>query len=359
MIRFRFIRDIDPLGGEWSRLAASSSNVFGTWEWASLWRRHFQRGRPILTTIISRGPELIAVVPLHLLPGRLMRVIRVVGHGPGDELGPVCRAEDRADVARALRQALGDLPWEWDFFLGERFPADDAWTYQLRSRQLRRSPSPILRFEAADWDEFIRSRSPNQRRQITRFERALQREHRLSYRLSNDRDRLEEDLDLLYTLHRARWEGSSTAFGLQEKFHREFAARALELGWLRLWFMELDGTAVAAWYGFRFGGVEYAYQSGRRHSMDRYSVGSVVLVHSIREALQDGIREYRFLRGGEAYKSRFANEDRGLETIGMARGVVGAAMLGTARSLDRSQIARRAFRMLLGGRAPPFGSEPD
>jgi CelD/BcsL family acetyltransferase involved in cellulose biosynthesis len=359
VIRFRFIRDIDPLGGEWSRLAASSSNVFGTWEWVSLWRRHFQRGRPILTTLISRESDLIAVVPLHLLPGRLIRVIRVVGHGPGDELGPVCRPADRADVARALRRALHDMPWEWDIFLGERFPADDAWSRELGGKQLRRSPSPTLQFEVTDWEEFVRSHSRDQRRHITRFERALKREHQLSYRLANDRERLNEDLDLLYALHRARWQGSSTAFGLHEKFHREFAARALELGWLRLWFMELDGTAVAAWYGFRFGGVEHAYQSGRERSLDRQSVGSVLLVHSIREALQDGIREYRFLRGGEAYKDRFANGDRGLETLGMARGVVGAGLLGAARRIDRSQIARKAFGMLLGGRAHTFASGQD
>lgn len=355
MTRFRFIHDIDPLGGEWSRLAARATNVFGTWEWASVWRRHFKRDDPMLTVVISRDEDLIAVVPLYLSPGRLVRVIRVVGHGAGDELGPVCRTEDRMEVAGILRRALHDIPWRWDVFLGERFPVDDAWTDALGGRRLSRSPSPVLRFDVANWDDFLRSRSANQRRQISRLERSLRREHRLHYRLADDRDRLNADLDLLFALHGARWRNGSSAFGDQEPFHREFAACALERGWLRLWFMELDGTAVAAWYGFRFGGVEFAYQSGRDPSLDAYSVGFVLLIHSLREALQDGIHEYRFLRGGEAYKSRFANEDRGLETIGVARGVVGAAALGTARTLERSQLARPALRAVLRRRSdtPP------
>jgi CelD/BcsL family acetyltransferase involved in cellulose biosynthesis len=356
-VRFRVIRDLDPLGGEWSRLAARATNIFSSWEWAYTWRTHVGPGRPILTVVISRDEDLIGVVPIYLSRGGLMCVIRPVGDGTGDELGPVCGPGDRADVARALRQALEGIPWGWDVFLGERFPADDAWTEELGGEHLQRSPSPVLRFDHADWDDFLQSRSANQRRQIPRFERALAREHRLDYRFSDDPDRLPSDLDLLFTLHRARWVGSASGFIAYEAFHREFAALALERGWLRLWFMELDGTAVAAWYGFRFGGVEFAYQSGREPSLDARSVGLVLLVHSMREALHDGVREYRFLRGGEAYKGRFANEDRGLTTIGVARGVLGAAALGIGRSLARSPLARTMSRTILE-RSPDARAAP-
>jgi CelD/BcsL family acetyltransferase involved in cellulose biosynthesis len=346
-VRFRVIRDLDPLGGEWSRLAARATNIFGTWEWASVWRSHFKRGCPILTTVISRDEDLIAVVPLYLSRGRLVRVIRVVGGGPGDELGPVCGPEDRMEVARALGGALRGIPWGWDIFLGERFPQDDAWTDVLGGRLVRSWPSPVLRFDCADWDEFLRSRSRNLRQQVLRFERRLRREHRVHYRLSDDADRLDADLDLLFTLHRARWRGSSSAFVAHEPFHREFAACALERGWLRLWFLELDGTAVAAWYGFRFGGAEFAYQSGRELSLEARSIGFVLNIHAMREALHDGVHEYRFLRGGEAYKSRFANEDGGLVTIGLAQNLMGTAGLGIARSLGRSQLARTTVRSIL------------
>jgi hypothetical protein len=40
----------------------------------------------------------------------------------------------------------------------------------------------------------------------------------------------------------------------------------------------------------------------------------VLLIHSIRQALEDGLDEYRFLRGGEPFKYRFAANDPGLET---------------------------------------------
>ena len=42
------------------------------------------------------------------------------------------------------------------------------------------------------------------------------------------------------------------------------------------------------------------------------------MLHTIREALNDGVDEYRLLRGAEPYKSRFANADAPLETVMLA-----------------------------------------
>ena len=65
------------------------------------------------------------------------------------------------------------------------------------------------------------------------------------------------DFDLLCRLHEQRWGDTSEAFSeVRRPFLREFAHAALERGWLRFWFLELDGQAAAAWLGFRFGDVE-------------------------------------------------------------------------------------------------------
>jgi CelD/BcsL family acetyltransferase involved in cellulose biosynthesis len=65
----------------------------------------------------------------------------------------------------------------------------------------------------------------------------------------------------------------------------------------------------------------------------RERVGFVLLAHTIREALQDGMDEYRLLRGDESFKYRFATSDPGLETIARPNGALGrvALALRTAR----------------------------
>jgi CelD/BcsL family acetyltransferase involved in cellulose biosynthesis len=74
-------------------------------------------------------------------------------------------------------------------------------------------------------------------------------------------------------------------------------------------------------------------------------VGLVLLAHSIRAALEDGLDEYRFLRGAEPYKYRFADEDPGLETIVAAPNAPWAAA-GLAQSARLLRATRRRIRLL-------------
>src|SRR5262249_25068387 len=84
MATWRFIQELDGLGGEWTRLAMRATNVFGTWEWASAWRKHIQPNAPTVTTVISRGEVPIAVVPLQRTSSKLVRVVRLAGHDVAD-----------------------------------------------------------------------------------------------------------------------------------------------------------------------------------------------------------------------------------------------------------------------------------
>jgi CelD/BcsL family acetyltransferase involved in cellulose biosynthesis len=71
------------------------------------------------------------------------------------------------------------------------------------------------------------------------------------------------------------------------------------------------------------------------------SVGSVLLTHVIRRALEDGMGEFRLLRGGAAYKDRFATDDPGIETYGLARGVSARAALGAALAVRGRSLGLR------------------
>jgi hypothetical protein len=73
----------------------------------------------------------------------------------------------------------------------------------------------------------------------------------------------------------------------------------------------------------------------------RQPVGFVLLAHAVREALADGMGEYRLLRGGAAYKQRFATSDPGLETFGLPRGAPAQLMLAAARAARGRSLGLR------------------
>jgi CelD/BcsL family acetyltransferase involved in cellulose biosynthesis len=330
-LRLEPIASFTDVGDEWDELAERSGNVFATLEWLSLWWRHFGRGkRLLLTACRDRRGDLVALLPLYVASRGRVRVIRFLGHGTADQLGPVCAPEDRRRAARALRRLLLERVVAWDVFLGELLPGDEAWTSLLGARSLARDGSPVLRFQHESWTDYLASRKRGMRKELGRTERRLYEAHDVEFRLCDDEERLPADLDTLFMLHRSRWSDDESPFGAHERFHRDLAAAAFRRGWLYLWFVSVDGEPAAAEYALRFAGAQNHVQGGRHPAFDRLAIGTILFAFSVRAALEDGLRECRFLRGREEYKYRFASGDPELETVGLARGSLGdAALLAT------------------------------
>ena len=324
----------------WSRLAYESRNVFSTSEWAETWWRRY--GREGLRLVVCRnGDETTALLPLYVWSRRPVKVARFVGHGPADQLGPICGPSGRAEAAAALRRVAEE--GSIDVVLAELLPGAERWPEALGQLPLRVEATPTISL-AGGWDAYLERRSANLRQQIRRRVRQLRRRHEVRFRLASTQT-LDRDLTLMFALHQARWSAGGSAFLRFEGFHRDFAPLAMERGWLRLWLLDLDDRTVAAWYGFRFAGVESYYQAGRDPSLRDASVGLVLLAHSIRAAAEDGMTEYRLLRGDERFKQRLADDDPGLETFALAgAGFRGTVARSAAAAALRSDSARSALR---------------
>jgi CelD/BcsL family acetyltransferase involved in cellulose biosynthesis len=342
---------LEPLDGlsaareEWTALAERTCNLFATWEWADAWWDVYGGGRRLLLTACrDDSGRLVAILPLYAGRRGPVRMLRFLGHGPADQLGPVCAPEDRPATARALLRLLEERRREWNVMVAERIAPAEGWTGLLGGTVVDREESPTLRIEGRSFDEYLASRSKNFREQMKRRARKLAREHEVEFRLS-DASTLDADLGTLFHLHDARWAGAGETSAFDERrrrFHEAFARHAVERGWLRLWVLEADGEAVACWYGFRFAQIEWYYQSGRNPGWERQSVGFVLMARTIQAAFDDGMLEYRLLRGGEGYKERFASDDPGLETAVLARGPVGRAALLAVRGPGRRLASRLA-----------------
>ena len=342
-VRVELIDRLDPLREDWTRLAAASSNVFATWEWNELWWRHYGRGRKLRVAISRRDDgEIEAIVPLFVWSERPLRILRLIAHGHGDRLGPICRHDDVETAELAIRRALDTD--QHDVFIGDWVAGDREWARVLGGRVVRRTGYPILRFANGSWDEFLASQSQRFRKTLRNSRNRLEREHEVSYRYA-DSATLERDLDTAFHLHRARFRTHSCFFCEDhEAFQRDFAALALERGWLRLLLLELDGEPVSFEFGFMFQNAYFAYQGGWDPSRARHSVGFLAEIESIRRAFEEGAAEYRFLGGEEGYKYRFPIEDPRLETVAApasTRGRVSAAALAAALRVPGSKAVLR------------------
>ncbi len=338
------VEDCAETRSRWQELATASRSLFATPEWFDVWWTHFGAGaEPRLYAIRDSLGEIVALAPMA--QGRVgpAKVLRFAGHGPADALGPVGSPENLGPALAALVGHDGGA----GTLLAERIPVEglDLEDFVV----LQCEPSPVIDLSSG-WEAYLASRSSNLRSQMGRKERKLQRESKLEYRLS-DAAHLDADMDTLFRLHEARWgeEGSGAVADARGEFHRDFARVALERGWLRLWVAEVEGgQPIAAWYGFRYGGQEWYYQSGRDPAWDRTSIGLVLLAQTMRSAAEDGIGTYRLLRGGEQYKDRFATGDEPVVTMATSRSGAGRVALRLVRTASGWGFARRLMGRLRG-----------
>ena len=181
---------------------------------------------------------------------------------------------------------------------------------------------PFVPLTGHTWDTFLGARSRNFRSQVRRKERALVDGEGAKFRATAVPGEVRADVAEFFRLHNSRWDeregGSTITSPTVHAFHEDFAAAALERGWLRMSFLEVEGTAVAALYAWRIGGRYAYFQAGFDTAWADKSVGLVLMAHTVREAIEEGADEYDLLLGDETYKARFATDERAVETLVVA-----------------------------------------
>jgi CelD/BcsL family acetyltransferase involved in cellulose biosynthesis len=362
------------LEDEWRALAESRANAFITPDWARAWDEVFgEDAGPAVAVSRDTSGRVHGVMPMVATRGTGGTVLRFAGFNLGDVFHPACAPGEDAAVAADCLPALVEATGAKAALL-DHVERDAAWPGAAVSaagmalgRAYRDDVLPWIDLAGLDWERFLASRSRNLRSQVRRKTRALARDHDAAFRAARA-ETLGADLDALVALHERRWQGRGGSGALGERprrFHERFAAAALERGWLRLWVLELRGEAAAALYGWRLGDRFSYYQAGFDPSFERESVGMVLLAHTIRMATEEGALVYDLLRGGETYKSRFADHERAVHTVALAQpaGITRAALGAEAaawrasRRLDPKQRARlaaayrRAERFMPGGRS--------
>jgi len=119
--------------------------------------------------------------------------------------------------------------------------------------------------------------------------------------------------EALKALHIRSWDrrGKPHAFrhSFFEIFHRALIAHGVADGSVRLIRVSAGTNPIGYLYNFRYGGKEYAYQSGFDDSDPDLRPGYVCHALAIQAAAAAGTDTYDFLAGANRLKQSFANEN--------------------------------------------------
>lgn len=273
---------------------------------------------------------------------RFPRLLRPAGPWPPADHSVLCAEFDREEVTRdLLRQVTtgaGDV-------LRLQVPADAAPHGVGRPVEIETQSNRTIDLAGTTWDELLTASGRNSRRAFLRRTRRMHEAYDVVYRRTTDPATLERDIDTFLRLHWSRWGDEVYLLTAERRpFLLDFAAQALERGWLWLWFLELDGAAVAAQLSFRFAGSETAFNSGVDPAFREEQPGIALLYHTVQVAIEDGIERLHLGPGDEGYKDRLPNVDRPIKRMLVPVSPLGAATMQAWRAARGAKGAAARVR---------------
>jgi CelD/BcsL family acetyltransferase involved in cellulose biosynthesis len=122
-------------------------------------------------------------------------------------------------------------------------------------------------------------------------------------------DALDEAMETFFNLHQIRWQSQKRdgVFVVQRfrDFHLDVAKSFAERGWLNLCFLTLNDEPVSAIYAFKYRNKMFNYLTGFNPKYSEYHVGHILFLYSIKNSIENGLREFDFMRGDETYKQQW------------------------------------------------------
>ncbi|MBA4018532.1 MAG: hypothetical protein C0483_15305 [Pirellula sp.] len=324
--RIRTLAALRPLTAAWSALAGDVP--FRAPEWLMPWWEYYGEPHPgrrprreLCVLVVERAGEVVGIAPWFIDRSPLWgNILKQLGTGEVCSdyqtllVAPDCMEEVAAAVADFLSMEMRN---EWDRLDLDGCTIDDAalaaLVEELQSRgaplERRRGPACWKVALPATYDEYLATLSKSHRKQLRRLERNVLDTPRARWHTVRTADEFALAWPIFVELHQRRRKslGDVGCFvsSCFEAFHEEMARTFLARGALRLQWLELDGTPLAAEYHLLAGDTLYGYQSGIDPDRLEEEPGRLAGIAVIRQAIDEGLACYDLLRGDEPYKAHW------------------------------------------------------
>ncbi len=319
------LASLETLRESWVELLNrfESATIFSTPEWLMSWWREFGGGRQLHATgFFDAGGQLAGLASLALLResrGPLtLNAMQMMGDGSGDSdnLDFPARSGCEDAVAAALLDHLKSEQKLWDVCEFNTLPADSPVARSLRNliehagwiHYTTETMTQAIELPGT-WAEYLAGLSANEREKVGRRARKLAKTHRVRYYMCESESDLAGCLRVLFDLHQKRWTsaGGPGSFGSAERrqFYAGMGKAFLDRGWLEFWLLDVDGTPVAAQFGFRYRQTFFILQEGFEPALSAESVGYVLRSHVMKYLIESGVRRYDYMAGQEPAKARW------------------------------------------------------
>lgn len=343
----------DQLEPIWNKLLQSSEadTLFLTFQWLRTWWRYYGQPLDLCILLFSDGDKPVGIAPFCkrkvsfaeieremtgsprlILPGNrlggLMEVTELGFLGTGlvcsDFLDVFAEKGRESEVADRLVDFCLNTLQDWDLMNLTDVPEHSPVMVRMHQKfagtrryRLRFRFNSYFAPLNDDYEAYLMTLSRKSRYNARKKLKEIRLRHKdVDFEYFTDPDGLEEAMYRFIRLHQIRWnqEGQTGVFTTNTfvAFHQEVARRCLKEGWLRLGFLSIDQEPVAGLYSYQYNNRLYLYQQGSTAKYRSYNLGYASLALALKDASDNNISAYDFLRGDASYKLHWAKYARAL-----------------------------------------------
>jgi len=316
--------EFESLRGIWDELLEKSPdrNIYLTWEWLFTWWNYWAEGKELSILLIEKEGKPIGAAPLmksQCGKGPLkFSILESIGM-PMSDYGGIILTADKADKKEALLALinyleseivdyntvirLSQIPEDSDAFLLIKQLCPPLSSLFIGKRVICLSPYIPL---TTTWDEYFLSFSRKRRGNLRRALKQLKQKYNVKYEKYDAVSEVKYGVDEFLKLKQKRLESKKLRSIWYDQRTRDFyidvASAFAQRGWLSLSLLTADGKPLSAVYGFRYDGRFYYTNTAFAPEYSEYSPGNLHIMYLIEDTFGNGLREFDFLRGDEAYK---------------------------------------------------------
>ncbi len=328
------INRFEELREDWDSLLekSSSKSIFLTWEWLFNWWVHFKNQKELLILLAKHEAtgQIVGIAPFCLQQLRLLYFLKFnkvmyIGSdkAASDFLDFIIHPGSEDNVVKLIYEYLKNHGTRWDMV--EMGPLDEcSRSLELmkesvngrhRMVTLKAQVCPYLKL-TENYEKQLQSLSPNMRQNLKRRTKNFEEKRGMSFSIFNTREKVEENIDRLFSLHMDRFKSKGESRKIEssfsgtdiKRFHYDVASSFLEKQWLKFYFLNYENEPIASLYTFKYKDKLYYYQSGFSSHWEKWSLGVVLFGYAIKDSINEGLKEFHFLRGEEKYKSRWTKD---------------------------------------------------
>ena len=302
---------------------AAVNNIFLSPQWHRLWWDSLADNEELLLFACLDGEELVGVLPLKRMGGRLS----FIGNANVcDYMDFVVAGGREGEVYEAITGHLLGLEWEELTLNGVdgRSPTMSRLVDSLRQRGMGvtirpEEVCPTVKLPGS-WDEYLSGLSKKDRHELRRKLRRLYSAGDVRYHVAAQCDGFPKDLEeFLGLLENSRADKAAFMTPQMRGFFRNTLSGLAKTGAVRLSFLEVDGKRVSSTVCFDYDNRYFLYNSGYDTEYSHLSVGLLLKALCLKRAIETGKTEFNFLRGAEPYKYHLGAVDEVVYTISADR----------------------------------------